>query len=372
MTLKIIKASISTHALAFSLPLLPESRGSSDRVLLEIETDEGIHGFGLTGRFMASGVAAILQHDVLPAVAGMDIANLERIHERIRPLIAARGAPLGAGAAALSCLDIAIWDALGKHRGQSVAQMLGGARGGAQVYVTYGFGGYSEDQLVEVAQSLISEGYSSLKVLVGVAKGGITEDARRVKAVRRAIGPDIALGIDANESLSYDEALRLCFLLRDEDISWFEEPIKGGPPSALGDLKRRCGIPIALGQFDGTLARFSEWIAAGAVDIFVPNSMYNGGFTETRRVAALSQAYGLPLSDAGGGGLLSLHHVAGLRNGTMTEMHLGIARADQQLFVDFPEPVKGYLSVPTLPGIGLELNREFLRQTCSHDYALTL
>lgn len=369
--MKITRATISTHTLSFSLPLLHQSKGSSDRVLLEIETDEGVSGFGLTGRFMASGVAAILQHHILPAIQDMDIVNLERIHERIRPLIAARGSPLGAGAAALSCLDIAIWDALGKRNGQSVAQMLGGARDGADVYVTYGFGGYSEDQLVEMAHALVAEGYRSLKVLVGVSKGGITEDARRVKAVRRAIGPDIALGIDANESLSYDEALRLCCLLRDEDISWFEEPIKGGTPSALGDLKRLGGIPIALGQFDGTLARFSEWIAAGAVDVFVPNSMYNGGFTETRRVASLSQACGLPLSDAGGGGLLSLHHVAGMRNGTMTEMHLGIASADRQLFMDFPEPTNGYLAVPSLPGLGLELNRDFLRTTRSHDCVLT-
>lgn len=371
MKLKIVKASISTHFFSFTLPLLPDSRGSSNRVLLEIETDEGISGFGLTGRFMAAGVAAILEHHVLPAVAGMDIANLERVHEQVRPLVAARGTPLGAGAAALSCLDIAIWDALGKHRGQSIAQMLGGARDGADVYVTYGFGGYSEDQLIELAHSLIAEGYRSLKVLVGT-KRGIAADARRVKAVRRAIGPDITLGIDANESLSYDEALRLCHLLRDEDIAWFEEPIKAGTPAALGELKRLGGIPIALGQFDGTLQRFSDWIAAGAVDIFMPNSMYNGGFSETRRVAALSQAHGLPLSDAGGGGLLSLHHVAGLRNGTTTEMHLGIARADQQLFVDFPEPVNGYLAVPAQPGLGLELNRDFLRQTCSHSCSLPL
>jgi len=91
--------------------------------------------------------------------------------------------------------------------------------------------------------------------------------------------------------------------------------------------------------------------------------MYNGGFTETRRVAALSQIYNKPLSDAGGGGLFSLHHVAGFRNGTMMELHTANARLERELFLDAPEPVNGRIAVPDKPGIGLTLNRDLLRDS---------
>jgi L-rhamnonate dehydratase len=359
--MKIVSATVGLYRFQSRIPLIDKPAGEPQRVICEIETDAGHTGFGVTFGFLAHGVIATLQVHLLPAIRDLDLSRLEAVHDRLWKVITLRGIARGTGLMALSCLDMAIWDALGKASGQSVAQMFGGAREDAEVYVTYGFGDYNEDQLIELARKLQGEGFRTLKNLVGVTKGGVAEDAQRVRAVRKAIDHSVTLALDANESLTFDQALRLCSLLGDIDLAWFEEPIRGGNARELRDLRLMGRVPIALGQFDGSVDRFREWIDAGAVDIFIPNSMFNGGFSETRRVAALSQAWGKPLSDAGGGGIMSLHHVAGFRNGSMTEMHLGVGNVERQLFLDSPEPVRGRLAVPKAPGIGLTLNRDMLR-----------
>lgn len=361
--MRIAKATVSLHHLPMILPLVEKPAGDGVRVICEIETTDGHRGFGTSGRWMAHGVANAIKHDLLPVIKDMDIRDIEAIHARLWPEITPRGIRAGAGMTALSCLDMAIWDAVGRASGRTVAQMFGGARTKVPVYVTFGFGVYTEDQLVQLARDLADKGFKCLKVLVGVAKGGIAEDARRVKVVRDAVGDRVSIALDANESLSFDQAVRLCKMLDDTDIAFFEDPIRGNDARELADLRRMGRIPVAIGQFDGYASRFREWIEAGAIDIVMANSMYNGGFTETRRVAALSQIYNLPLSDAGGGGLFSLHHVAGFRNGTMLEMHLGNARLEQALFTNAPEPENGFIAVPKDPGIGLTLNRDLMRDS---------
>ncbi|MGE0627224.1 MAG: mandelate racemase/muconate lactonizing enzyme family protein [Hyphomicrobiaceae bacterium] len=359
----IVKATASLHNLPMVLPLVEKPAAGGLRVVCEIETSTGHTGFGMTGRWLAHGVAAAIEHDLAPLIKGMDIRDFEAIHARLWPAITPRGVRSGAGMAALSCLDMAIWDAVGKASGRSVSQMFGGARKDAPVYVTFGFSVYTEDQLVHLARKLADEGFGCLKVLVGEVKGGIAEDARRIRAVRDAVGDRVSIALDANETLPFDHAIRLTRLISDIDIAFFEDPIRGNDARQLADLRRWSGIPIAVGQFDGYASRFREWIEADAVDILMVNNMYNGGFTETRRVAALSQIYNKPLSDAGGGGLFSLHHVTGFRNGTMMEMHLGNERLERNLFLNVPEPKDGRIAVSDRPGIGLDPNRDVLRES---------
>lgn len=370
--MRIVKAEIGVYRFDMVLPVVNVKVADGTKLIVQIETDTGHTGFGITGRAMAHGVAASLGTELLPLVADLDIRDVEAVHARLWPAIGLRGVRSGVGMGALSCLDLALWDAAGKASGRSIAQMFGGARSEVDVYVTFGFGQLNQDQLVELARDLVSQGFRCLKVLVGVAKGGIAEDARRVRAVADAVGDRAAIALDANETLSYDHALRLCTLLDGVDIAFFEDPIRGNDARQLAELRRNGRAVVGVGQFDGYASRFREWVEAGAVDIFMVNSMYNGGFTETRRVAALSQIYQLPLSDAGAGGLISLHHVAGFRNGTMLEMHLANAQLERDMFIDTPEPVNGRLAVPDRPGIGLELNRDFLAENCLSKVELNL
>lgn len=365
--MKIAEVRASVHAFETRLPIVNAPAGDSLRIVCEVETDEGHVGIGMAARFLAHGVAAAVNRHLGPAVKGMDPRDLEAIHARLQPLVSERGQTVGVNLSALSCVDLALWDILGKAAGRTVAQLLGGHKDHAEAYVTFGFGAFDPDQLVEVARDLQAEGHRRFKMLVGVAKGGIHEDAARVRRVRDALGAATPLAIDANESLSLDAAMRLCRLVEDCDIAWFEDPVRRNDPRDLGLLRRRTTIPLSAGQMDGHSARFRAFVEHDAIDIFMPNSLYNGGMTETRRVAYLAQIYDRPLSDAGGGGIFCLHHVAGFRNGTLAECHLGVEQVERQLFLATPEIEDGRLKVPDAPGFGVTLNRDVLRETVLTD-----
>jgi L-rhamnonate dehydratase len=328
-----------------------------------VETDEGHTGIGMAARFLPQGIAAAVNHHLGPAVIGRDPRDLESIHAQLHKLVSERGQAIGINLSALSCVDLALWDIIGKASGRTVAQLLGGHSDHAEAYVTFGFGAFDRDQLVQVARELQAKGHRRFKMLVGVAKGGICEDAARVRHVRDALGPDTPLAIDANESLTLDQAMRLARMIEDCDIAWFEDPVQRNDPRDLGLLRKRTSIPLSAGQMDGHSDRFRSFVEHDAIDIFMPNSLYNGGMTETRRVAYLSQIYNRPLSDAGGGGIFCLHHVAGFRNGTLAECHLGVEQVERQLFLQVPEIEEGRLKVPDAPGFGVTLNRDALRDS---------
>lgn len=361
--MKIASVSVSVHRIEVELPVIHKPAGDGVRVLCEVETDDGLTGFGMTGRFLSHGVAACVQHHLGPAVIGMDPRDLEAICARLTPLVSERGRMSGINLAALACIDLALWDLIGKSYGRSVAQLLGGHADRADVYVTFGFGAYDKDQLVEVARNLIDAGHSRLKMLVGVASDGPKGDIERVRHVRASLGDDVLLAIDANESVGLDAATFLARRLEDQNIAWFEDPLANNDPRDLAALRRHTSIPLAAGQMDGHSARFRDWLEHDALDIFMPNSMYNGGMTETVRVAHLAQIYNRPLSDAGGGGIFCLHHVAGFSHGTLAEMHLGVEQVERALFTDAPQPERGSLRIPEAPGWGVTLDRDRLRET---------
>ena len=361
--MKVTNVRASVHRFETRLPVIDKPSGESVRVICEIETDEGHVGIGLTGRFLAHGVAAIIVQDLAPSVIGMDPRDLEAIHARLHKLASERGQSTGANLAALSCIDLALWDIIGKASGRTVAQLLGGHKEHADIYVTYGFGAYDKDQLVEVGRMLMSHGHSRLKMLVGVAEGGIAEDAERVRHVRAALGDDVLLAVDANESLRLEQATQLARLIEDCNIAWLEDPLWRNDPKDLAMLRKRTTIPLSAGQMDGHSSRFRDFLEHDSIDIFMPNSLYNGGMTETRRVAHLSQIFNRPLSDAGGGGIFCLHHIAGFRNGTLAEAHLGGEQIEQQLFKALPETVNGRMPIPLAPGFGVELDRDIMKDT---------
>jgi L-rhamnonate dehydratase len=360
--LKIRGVKVSVHRFENAIPLINRPLEDDLRILCEIETDDGHTGFGMASRFLWHGVEAIVRHHIAPAILGMDPRDLEAIHARLQPILSERGAMTGINLSALSCVDLALWDLFGKASGRSVAQMLGGAKDYADCYVTFGFAAYDVDELVEMARQLIGRGHSRLKMLVG-SPLGIKEDERRVRAVREAVGWGVLLAVDANEGMDVGDAMRLCPLIEPYDIAWFEDPIRRVDARDMGRLRRGTTIPLGAGQMDGDALRFREWIEHDGIDIFMPNSMYNGGMSETRRVAHLAQIFNKPLSDAGGGGVWCLHHVAGFRNGTLAEVHLGTAQVEAQMFLDPAVPVNGRIAIPDKPGFGVTLDRDRFRDT---------
>lgn len=360
--MRIAEVRASVHQVDARLPVTGKPAGGRSRVVCEVTTDAGEVGFGMTGAFLAQGTAAAVRHHLGPAVMGLDPRDVEAVHARMAKLASERGRMTGINLAAMACVDLACWDLMGKSAGRTIAQLLGGHAQRAEVYVTFGFPSYDRDELVEVARLLVGTGHRRLKVLVGT-EHGVAADIERVRYVRRALGEEILLAIDANEGIALDAAVAIARGLEDLGIAWFEDPLINNDARDLRVLRHRTSIPLAAGQMDGHSSRFRDWLEHDAIDIFMPNSMYNGGMTETRRVAALAHIYNRPLSDAGGGGIFCLHHVAGFSHGTFAEMHLGVEQVEQALFVDPPKPDDGALVVPEAPGWGVRLDRDRLRES---------
>lgn len=366
--MKIQDIGASLHGFSIEIPLLEgrmQGYGRAEQthfVFCRVETDEGHVGYGLTGHFLAQSVIVALERHVLPLVKGMDVRDLERIHQRVWAKLNPR-AMTGVISMALSCLDIALWDIIGKAQGRSVAALLGNARDSVPAYVTFGFPQYDIDRLPEAAKLHVATGFRALKSVVAVDPGGWREDARRVRAIRDAVGPDIDLMIDANYLFDAVEAACLCREIEDCRITWFEEPLTQNDARALADLRRKTRIPLAAGQMEGHRWRLREFIDHQALDILQPNVTYCGGFTEARKAAHLAQIYNMPIANGGGWPLFNMHLIAGMMNGWIVEWHLGMVAVGEMLFPDAPKPVGGRIAIPDRPGLGLTLDEAAFRET---------
>jgi L-alanine-DL-glutamate epimerase-like enolase superfamily enzyme len=361
-----IRASIHTTQIA--IPLLEGKVAGYGReeqkefVFCEVQTDRGASGFGLTGHFLARSVVEALHSYFLPLVKGMDPRDIEAIHHKVWWKLNPR-AMTGVISSALSCLDIACWDIAGKLAGRTVAELLGGHRRTVPAYVTFGFPQYDREQLAEAARLHVERGFKALKLVVAVDNGGWREDARRVRSVREAVGPDIDLMIDANYLFNPVEAGMLCREIEELNITWFEEPLHQNDARALADLRAHTRIPLAAGQMEGHRWRLRELVDKQAVDILQPNCCFCGGYTEARKAAHLAQAYNMPIANGGGWPLFNMHTMAGLMNGWIVEWHLGMVQVGEILFSDAPAPKDGMLTIPDRPGLGLTLDRDALAET---------
>lgn len=362
--MKIQRISANVHHFPIVPPLLDDPIEWRKVVVCEVETDDGTTGLGLTGHFLPFAVVTALEKEFFPVVKGMDVRDVERIHHTIWTRLNPR-AMTGVISSALSCLDIACWDIHGKATNRSVAQLLGGARDEVPSYITFGFPEYDIDQLVEAAKIQTDAGFHRLKLVVGVTDKGPLEDAKRVRAVREAIGDDVELMIDANYMFSPVEAFILARAIEDCHITWFEEPLHQNDARAMADLRRRVQIPLSGGQMEGHRWRMRELVEHQAVDILQPNAAYCGGYTEARKAAHLAQAYNLPIANGGGWPRFNMHTMAGLMNGWRVEFHLGMKYVEDQIFLNppQPDPATNTVRIPQAGGLGMQVNRDALRDS---------
>lgn len=198
-------------------------------------------------------------------------------------------------------------------------------------------------------------GFTALKLVVGVDPKGWREDARRVRAMRDAVGDDIDLMIDANYLLNPVDAKMLCRAIEDANITWFEEPLHQNDARALADLRAHTRIPLTAGQMEGHRWRLRELVDRQAVDILQPNVCFCGGYTEAAKAGHLAQAFNLPIANGGGWPLFNMHTMAGLMNGWIVEWHFGMVQVGERLIADAPAPRGGIIEVPQRPGLGLTL-----------------
>lgn len=358
---KITSVKATIHNIPVKVPLL-DKQMVQQIVFVEIATDAGVTGYGLTGDLQTSGVREFINQQLAPFLKGKSALDTEARWQEMFLTFNPRY-QTGAFSSAVSAVDIALWDIKGKHLNMPVWRLLGGAKQIVPAYITFGLLQFDRDQLVEFVRRFLADGQDKFKMVVAIDNGeNIAEDAARVSAVRDAIGPNRDLSIDGNYLFSMNRALQLAKRVEPYNITWFEEPIYGNDARLLSQLRQRCSVPISAGQNEGSRYRHLELLQHASIDILQPNVCYVGGYTEGMKVAALAQSYNILIADGGGWPHHNMHLQAAASNGWRVEFHYIMWQTGNIIYRNPPQPVKGNVTLTEDPGLGLEPNREALQE----------
>ena len=278
--------------------------------LVEIETDEGITGWGEC--FGPGNIALankyIVEKVIQPLIIGEDPINKEYIWHKVYNLLRDSGQK-GMPIQALSGIDIALWDILAKKAKLPLYQLLGG-KTNSKIPV-YGYGMMLQKKSVEElcelfkkeANQIKEKNFKAMKMKVGL---GPKEDLKLVSAVREAIGDDFKLMVDANHAYNKNDALYVGRGLDEMEIYWFEEPVAPEDYDGYKELKEKLKTNIAGGEAEFTKYGWNQLIKKNCIDIAQPEVCGLGGITEYLKVSALAQSNFIPIVNHVWGSALSV------------------------------------------------------------------
>jgi L-alanine-DL-glutamate epimerase-like enolase superfamily enzyme len=328
-------------------------------VVTDIETDSGLVGTGLSYTTGVGGTAIVALVDDYCArmLAGEDPLAIGRHWETLGKQLRRSGT--GLAQLALSAIDTALWDLAGKEAGAPLHLLLGGCRDAVPAYGSGIDLFLDEDALLAHVEELLALGFGWIKIKVG--KEDPAEDAARVAAVRRLIGPRRRLCVDANQVWALPDAVRHAAALAaaGADLAWLEEPLHPEDVEGHASLRSRVPLPIAIGESVYSASQFLGYLRAGAVDVVQPDLCRVGGFTGFVRIAHLAAAHHLPVAP---------HYIAELTlpalcaipNGLVLEWVRGGTLGELGVLAEPLRLEKGVAHASTTPGHGLVLDRAAL------------
>lgn len=335
-------------------------------LLVDIDTDAGAHGLSYIWSFNKAGaraLAAAVEH-LADVVLGEDPTATARLWAKMwRAQI--QWGHAGIPIMALSAIDAAAWDLLGKVAGLPVADLLGRKLDAVPAYGSGLWITDDLDQLARDAQAFLDQGFRAMKMRVG--RGDMARDVAAVRAVREAIGPDIDLMADFSSALTPIYATRLAHALEPFDLCWIEDPIADEDVGDHAAITRAVKTPICFGEKVYSPQGLKQVIDARAADVLMADMQRAGGVTGWSRIAAMAEAARLPISSH----ILpeiNLHLIASAPTGHYLE-YLTWAEA---IFVERMELAGGKVTVPRRPGFGLTWNDEGIRQALVDTQAFRL
>lgn len=355
---------------------------SFDAAIIRIETDDGIVGWGEGKNAAGSAgdygaIAYLVNEQMGPRLIGRDPADItfiwEDFYNGVRSGLARqRGHSMpelsrrGLTVAAMSAIDIALWDILGKSEGKPIWKLLGGRK--ADRLPAYASGGWADaEKIGEQLQSYIDQsGFQAVKMRVGAMDGRPSVSAARVRAARRALGSSIDIAVDAHGTFTVAEARRFGQMVTDCDLAWFEEPVIADDKSGMAEVRASLPIPVSAGESEATRFDFRDLAVAKAVDIMQPDLAFCGGITEAMRISALASSFNLRLAPHLWAGapcfFAGLHVCAASPSSMAVEYSLGANPMIHDLSVDKVSVFDGMIEVPDKPGLGLEMNEDVVRR----------
>ncbi|NYF16542.1 galactonate dehydratase [Microbacterium sp. AK009] len=351
-------------------------------LFLKIETDGGYHGWGeavLEGH--AAGAEATTR-ELADLLIGRDPRRINDIWQMLYRNGCYRGGPLLM--TAISGIDTALWDLLGKIHATPIHALLGGGQRDRVRTYTW-IGGDSPTDLIQHALHALEQGFDAVKfnatgavpMIGGVA--AIDETVARVGAVRDAVGTRLDLALDFHGRVHTPTTTQLLRELEPFRPMWVEDPVPASNPGAVIEAARSTSIPIAVGERVHTRAEFLTLLESRAIRILNPDPAHIGGISETLRLAGTAESYDVavaphcPLGPIALAACLQIDAVA--YNAVIQEQSLGIHYNTGSDLLDYVldspfEYTDGTLTIPTGPGLGVELNEAALAQASStpHDW----
>jgi L-alanine-DL-glutamate epimerase-like enolase superfamily enzyme len=337
--------------------------------LVQVTTDEGVTGVGeCIVRRAPEVVATIVDRLLAPLVLGRDPWDVEGLWDEMLALLRRWGHSRGFVVEAMSGIDTALWDLLARSVGKPLYKFLGGA--GRERVPCYISKVYFDEipRMAEEARAQVARGFRAVKVQIGwpASRGGDRADVATVRAIREAVGPDVALMLDANGAYDVGTAVRVGRQLEELDVTWLEEPVPSDDLEGYAHLRKVIRIPLAAGETEFGLFGFRDLIARGGIDILQPEVARLGGITPARRLWALAHTHNLRIAPhtgfSGGVAHLAALHFAAATPNLMTYEYMGTRYVEnplREIFTEpFPVPQEGTIPVPQAPGLGLDVDPE--------------
>lgn len=336
-------------------------------LLVEIFTDNGLVGVGNAA--LAPWVAKqVIDLYLRPALVGADPWDTELLWQHMYRKTIAFGRK-GAVLAAISAVDIALWDLLGKSAKQPVYRLLGGrTKPKIPVYASRLYAG-PLDALAREARNYKKQGYPAVKLRFGWGPNdgaaGMRKNVALVRTVRQAVGDDLDVMADAYMGWDLDYAKRMIPLLEPYRLRWLEEPLLPDDISGYAELRRLGRIPIAGGEHEFTIYGFRQLLDAGAVDVIQFDTSRVGGLTQARKIAALAEAHAIPVIPHAGQ-MHNYHLVMASGNAPMAEFFppVDVEVGNELFWYIFkgePTPTRGFLDLDErTPGLGLTVDEKAL------------
>jgi len=335
-----------------------------ETLLVKLTTKSGLTGWGEALAPVLPDVAGrIISELFAPVLIGKSALDRGIIWNTLYSLMRDRGYYAGFMVDAVSAVDCALWDLIGKAMNQPVFQLLGGAyRKEIPAYVS-GLPVPTLEEKVELALEWKEKGFSAIKLQIGY---GMEEDIRIMSALRKALGDSFKLMIDAHWNYTVAQAVKLARRLEEMDVEFLECPLNPEDLNGYAELAATVDIPVALGEADRTHWQYKEILDKGSCDILQPD-VGRCGITELMRIAELSELYGRPVAphlSVGQGACIAatLHCDAALYNFYgMQEYQPSILPVANEFLVEPIVCEEGKLIVPEKSGLGIEFDEEKVR-----------
>ncbi len=263
-------------------------------VLIDLETNAGVTGRSYIFTYTPLALAPMVQllGNLESVVKGDAVAPFE-IEAKLQQVFRLLGTQ-GLALMAIAGIDMAAWDALARSANLPLARFLGGRPGAIPAYNSTGLGIIGPDRAAAEAEDLVVPGFTAIKVRLGYAD--VAADVAVVRAVRRAVGDDVLLMSDFNQSLTVPQARSRIRRLDDEGLFWIEEPTRCDDYNGHAEIRKSARTPIQLGENCWGPHDMAKAVDAGACDLFMADAMKIGGITGWLRASALAEAAAIPLS----------------------------------------------------------------------------